>query len=96
MKKNIILSIALLFLSVNIPVYSFDFSYVIKPSNKREIISVLKNYDKAIKNHDVASVKSFYDDDYKSSDGFSMDDYIEMLKKTFFSVKQLNKLCTIP
>lgn len=89
MKKNIILSLFLAVLAINIPAYSFDFSYAIKPNAKREIISLLKNYDKAIKNHDIESIKSFYDDDYKSSDGFTMDDYIEMLKKTYDSYENI-------
>ena len=72
--KKIIIFFTFIIL-INLPVYSFDCSNI-------QIRKTLRNYNKALKNHDIEKVKSFYDKDYKNSDGFSLDELMEMLEKS--------------
>ena len=78
MKKIALLLIALnLFL---VPSYSFE---IFKKSDKSEVRSVLNKHIKAMASHDIEAIKSFYDKDYKSTDGFNLKELEEMLIKTY-------------
>ena len=79
MKK---IALTLLFLNALIlsPVYSFE---LFKSTPKAEIKQVLKDYKKAIVKRDTAKIKSFYDENYKSADGFNVENMGEMLDKTY-------------
>ncbi len=81
MKKILILFTALFLFKTGLPVYSFNLD--LNFNNNREIRSLLKSYDKALRSHDINAIKSFFDESYVSADGFSIEDYISMLEKTY-------------
>ncbi len=51
-------------------------------SEKKDAYFFMKNYDKAVQKYELEKVKDFFDDQYKSSDGFSSNDILSMIKKT--------------
>ena len=77
MKKIII---ALLLVNLFLPAYSFE---GFKKSSEGEVRAVMNKHTKAMSNHDVEAVKSFYADNYKSSDGFTLEELGKMLEKTY-------------
>ena len=77
MKKIII---ALLLVNLFLPAYSFE---GFKKSPEGEVCAVMNKHTKAMSNHDVQAVKSFYAANYKSSDGFTLDELGKMLEKTY-------------
>ena len=54
-----------------------------------EIKTFLKLHNKAIQNHDIQKIKTFYAPDYISSDGFDINDMEDMLEKTYSSYKNI-------
>lgn len=60
-----------------------------KKSPEREVLALLKEHNKAMERHDIAKAKSFYSSDYKSSDGFDLEELASMLDKTFKSYSNL-------
>ena len=86
MRKIVLLLIIMCF-GFKIPAYCFDFN--IKRSANSEIRSVVNEHNKAMAEHDIEKVKTFYDKDYKSSDGFDLDDLISMLEKTHETYKNI-------
>ncbi len=87
MKKIFILFITLFLFKAGLPAYSLNLD--LKFNNNKEIRTLLKKYDRALKKHDVDTIKSFFDEDYVSADGFSLDDYTTMLKKTYEAYENL-------
>lgn len=81
--------IALFFIIFNLfilPSHSFE---LIKKTPKMEIKSLIKKHNKALSNHDVEKIKSFYDESYKSTDGFNLDDMSKMLEQTYSAYKNI-------
>ena len=73
--------------------FAFDFN-----SNKIEIRSMLKQYNKALDSHDIEKVKTYFDEEYKSSDGFGLDEMVSMLQKTYDAyenIKYSSKITSI-
>lgn len=60
--------------------YSFE---IFKRSDKNEVRSILNKHTKAMSKHNVEEVKSFYDINYKSTDGFNLNELEGMLNKTY-------------
>lgn len=85
--RKIALALIIMCFSFKIPAYCFDFN--IKRSANSEIRSVVNEHNKAMAEHDIEKVKTFYDKDYKSSDGFDLDDLISMLEKTHETYKNI-------
>ena len=81
--------IALFFIIFNLfilPSHSFE---LIKKTPKMEIKSLIKKHNKALSDHDIKQVKSFYDESYKSTDGFNLDDMSKMLEQTYSAYKNI-------
>lgn len=75
--------IALILLVLNIFIaqsYSFE---LFKKSSKAQVRSIMNQHSKAMSNHDIETIKSFYVKDYKSTDGFDLAELENMLKKTY-------------
>lgn len=81
--------IALILLILNMflaPSYSFE---LFKKSSKAQVRSVMNKHTKAMSNHDIEAVKSFYIKDYKSTDGFDLAELENMLKKTYSTYENI-------
>ncbi len=81
--------IALFFIIFNLfilPSYSFE---LFKKTPKMEIKSLIKQHNKALSNHDVEKIKTFYDENYKSTDGFNLEDMSKMLEQTYSAYKNI-------
>jgi len=50
-------------------------------SSESEIKALLKQHNKIMQKHKYKEIKTFYDENYKSSDGFTLDDLTTMLQK---------------
>ena len=64
----------------------------------RQIKSTLRQYNKALSSQNLEKIKEFYDDNYKSSDGFVLEELAQMLEKTFNAydkMKQKSKINNI-
>ncbi|MBQ9149980.1 hypothetical protein IJX73_03515 [bacterium] len=75
--------LALILIAINLflaPSYSFEF---FKKSRESEVRSVLNKHIKAMESHDIEAIKSFYDKNYRSTDGFNLAELEEMLIKTY-------------
>ena len=81
--KKLALTFIILCIFILTPAYSFEMS------PKSEIKQVLKEYKKAIIKHDTEKIKSFYDKNYKSADGFGVDSMAEMLDKTYSTYENI-------
>ena len=75
--KKIIIILSILFITT--PTYSFE----LFNSSKIEIKNTLKKYNKALAQHDIKKIKTFYDESYKSMDGFDLNEMEQMLEKTY-------------
>ena len=67
-------------------------------SDSIQIRMFLQKYNKALDNHNSEEIKSFYDENYKNADGFTVDDIIQMLEKTYSAygkIKQKTKINSI-
>lgn len=98
MKKLVSSFFAILILSANCPMYAFDFDFFNKNNPQKEIKKVLKKHNKAMADHDVNLVQSYYDENYKSADGFNLDDMKTMLEKThqaYTNIKYKTKINNI-
>ena len=98
MKKLVSSLIATLILSMNCPLYAFDFSFFNKNNPQREIKKVLKKHNRAMAEHNVNLVQSYYDENYKSADGFNLEDMKTMLEKThqaYTNIKYKTKINNI-
>ena len=82
MKKILLILFILL---ITTPVYSCDFFN----SSKMEIKSTLRKYDKALAKHDIPKIKTFYAKDYKSMDGFDLNELEQMLERTYSAYKNI-------
>ena len=80
--KKIIFLFLVVFLGVNSNVLAFEISFFSK-TPQSEIKTLLKEHSKAMENRDIKQIKTFYDKDYLSADGFDVDDLITMLEKTY-------------
>ena len=63
-----------------------------------QIRMVLRDYDKALKKQDINKIKDFYTEDYKDSDGFTLDESVSMFEKmynAYDNVKQKTKINSI-
>ena len=58
-------------------------------SPTKEVKTLLKQHNKAMQNHDIEKIKTFYSKDYLSSDGFDLADTEDMLKKTYSSYNNI-------
>ncbi len=83
MKKNIFL-LALIVLSFSVfqEAQAFEIPFL-KKSPKSEIRALLKEHNKALAKKDIDKVKTYYDKEYLSADGFDVDDLAMMLEKTY-------------
>lgn len=70
-----------------LPSYSIE---LFKKSPKYEVKITLKNLDKAFYKQDIEKIKTFYDSNYKSADGFDLDKTIQMLKKTYETYENIS------
>lgn len=52
-------------------------------NTEREIKKVLNEHSKAMDNRDIEKLKTFYDENYRSEDGFDINDLVEMIQKTY-------------
>ena len=90
--------IALFFIIFNLfilPSHSFE---LFKKTPKMEIKSLIKQHNKALSNHDIEKIKTFYDENYKSTDGFNLDDMSKMLEQTYSAynnIKYQTKIISI-
>ena len=82
--KKIITATVAIFLGINITscAQAFEIPFL-KKTPDSQIRSLLKDYNKALENRDIEHVKTFYDKDYQSADGFDVDDLATMLEKTY-------------
>lgn len=78
--KKIMAFLFLLNFSFAVPSYSFS---LFEKGDKSQIRSVITKHNKALSRHDIETVKTFYDKNYKSVDGFNLDDLTSMLQKTY-------------
>ena len=81
--------IALVLLILNIFIaqsYSFE---LVKKSPKAQVRSIMNQHSKAMSNHDIETIKSFYIKDYKSADGFDLTELENMLKKTYSTYENI-------
>ena len=69
-----------------LPSYSFE---AFSKAPKIQIKAMLKEYNKALANKDIEKIKTFYIKDYKSADGFDLDESIQMLQKTYDIYKNI-------
>ncbi len=89
MKKIIKKPIMLLFfLSVAMIQNAFGFDLSIHNPNL-EIRSFMRGYINAMEEDDIEKIKSFYDKDYKSTDGLNLDDVVKMMEKTHDTYKNI-------
>ncbi len=88
MKKISVFTITLI-LNLGLQAHCFDLSQNIFNSPKREIIKTIRLYDKAMNSHDSKKVRAFYDENYKSSDGFDFDELSQMFDKAQSTYKNL-------
>lgn len=87
MKK---ISLLFLIFLMGLPCYSFDFkSLNFMNSEKHQIRSTLIKHNRAMDNHDIEKIKTFYDEDYKSADGFNLEDMVNMLQKSYSAYKNI-------
>lgn len=84
--KKIFLSLFIINLLFIYPSYSFE---LFNNNPKTQIKTVLRSYNSALKNHNVEKIKTFYDKDYKSADGFNLDDMTKMLEQTYNVYKNI-------
>ncbi len=82
--KKIITATVAIFLGINITscAQAFEIPFL-KKTPDSQIRSLLKDYNKALEKRDIEQVKTFYDKDYQSADGFDVDDLATMLEKTY-------------
>ncbi|MBE7706847.1 MAG: nuclear transport factor 2 family protein [Cyanobacteria bacterium SIG30] len=52
---------------------------------KNEVRNFLHNLNKKANEHDIEALKTMYDKEYKSMDGFGYEDFFKMIKETFES-----------
>ena len=82
MKK--ILTLLIILMTFCAPSFSFDFN-----SESKQIRILLNKHNKAMDKHDIEKIKTFYDKDYKSADGFNLQDLHKMLSSTYSSYKNI-------
>lgn len=90
MKKTILFLIVLLIFTIPANANSINDSIQIR--------MFLRNYNKALDNHNIEQIRSFYDENYKNADGFLVDDIIQMFEKTYNAygkMKQKTKINSI-
>lgn len=68
---------------------SSGFAFEIKKSDTALVRSVLNKHNKALKEHDINKIKTFYALSYKNADGFDLDDLTSMLEKTYSAYKDI-------
>ena len=85
MRKIILTVLALNFL-ICTPSFSFE---LFNKTPKAQVKTMLREYHKAVKNQDIEKVKTFYDEEYKSMDGFDLAQSMEMLEKTYSVYKDI-------
>ena len=67
-------------------------------NNYWQIRLTLRDYNKALAGQNIEKIKSFYSDTYKNADGFTLDELVQMLEKTYNSygeMKQKTKINSI-
>ena len=84
--KKIILAIFILNLFAFSQANAFQ---LFKQSPKDQIKATIKAYNKSLSNHDIEKIKTFYNKDYKSTDGFNLDEVVKMLEKTYEAYKNI-------
>ena len=66
-------------------------SNAIELSDYWQVRLTLRDYNKALSGKNIEKVKSFYSENYKSSDGFTLDELTQMLEKTYNAYERLKK-----
>jgi len=62
---------------------AFDVSFLNLNSNtENDVETFILNHNKALKNHDIEALRNYYDEDFVSVDGVTLDDMLTMLKST--------------
>ncbi len=90
MKKLIIAFVLVIFSTISCSAF--------EPNAYWQIRLTLKEYNKALSGQDLNKVKEFYDENYKSSDNFTLEELAQMLEKTFNAygkMKQKTKINNI-
>ena len=90
MKKLIITFVLIIFSTLS--------SNAFELNNYQQVKLTLREYNKALSGQDIEKVKSFYDENYKSADGFTLDELMQMLEKTYSAygkMKQKTKINNI-
>lgn len=80
--------LSILFL-INLFIFAQANALEFKQTPKAQIKSTIKNYNKALSSHDIEKIKTFYTKDYKSTDGFNLDELTKMLEKTYDAYKNI-------
>lgn len=80
--KNIFKIYLTLSIFLSLTSFAYPIDCLLNPS-KKQAISIVKKYDKALKKKDINKALSFYDKDFKSADGFSIDDVKILINKTY-------------
>ena len=57
--------------------------------DKKEIRNLIKEHNSALTHHNTVKLATFYDENYKSIDGFSLDEMIKMVKDASDAFKNL-------
>jgi len=84
--KKAILFLLTLNIFLNIQVNAFT---LFKQTPKAQIKATIKSYNKALSNHDIKKIETFYDKNYKSTDGFNLDEVMQMFEKTYKAYKNI-------
>ena len=83
MKKLIpVITVILIGININLSAEAFEFPFF-KKTPQSQIRSLLKEHSKAMEERNIEQIKTFYDKDYISADGFDIDDLATMLEKTY-------------
>ncbi len=84
MKKKFIIT-ALILTIFGSNCFAFEF----KKSETAKIRALLNNHEKALKEHNVNKVKTFYSAAYKNSDGFDLEDLGQILEKNYSTYENI-------
>ena len=97
MKKTLLVLIMFVLSGLFYSANAFDLNFLIN-SPENEIKTLLKKHNKALQEHNLKEIKTFYDDSYKSADGFDLEELTTMLDKahnTYGNIKYKTKINNI-
>lgn len=98
MKKTALLLLGFLFFINFTSSPSYSFKVKKTSQNEKEIRNFVKDYNKVLKKNDLNTLERFYDENYKNSDGYDLDELMNMIDKTskaFDDIKYKTKITKI-